>query len=121
VSSTFGWIVWAALAVYTATLWLAAFRDSNGGVRFLAATCASTFTVALAISALPDFPKLHLLWAAVVIYFGSMTIAGKVIDIRLKTAPSRAEKESAKTGEPKEEILKRELETLGYGEENQPS
>jgi hypothetical protein len=112
-----GWTIWGALGVYTVTLWLTAFRDKNGGVRLLAATCASTFTLVLAISSLPDFPKLHLLWVAVVVYVSSMTIAGKLIDIRLKTAPARADRESARTGEAKEAILKRELDNLGYGEE----
>jgi hypothetical protein len=81
----------------------------------LASTCASTFTIALVISAVPNFPRLHLLWIALVLYLGSMTIAGKLIDIRLKTAPARAEKQSSQTGEPKEDILRRELENLGYG------
>ena len=112
-----GWMVWVALLAYAVVLWVSAFRHSNGGVRILATSCAFTFTVILALTAPASFPKLHLLWAAPVIYFGAMTIAGNIIDSKIKTAPKRADEESKRTGEPSDAILNREYERLGYGAE----
>ena len=114
---TLGWAVWGSLALYTIVLWVSAFRHPNGGVRILALTCAFLFSLALALTAAPGFPKLHLVWAAPAIYFGSMTMAGNLIDSRIKTAPERAEEESKRTGEPVAAILDREYKKLGFGPE----
>jgi hypothetical protein len=115
-----GWVVWGGLAAYTGVLWHSAVRNANGGIRFLSATCALFFTTALAFVLATGVPKLHLAWAAVVIYALAMVIGGRVIESRVRSAPGRAEAESKRTGENASEILERELERLGYGPD-QPS
>jgi hypothetical protein len=113
-----GWVVWGAVALYTAVLWGSAIRNGNGGVRFLSSICALFFTAALLFVWILGIPKFHLLWAAIVVYVVAMTAGSQVIESRVKSAPTRAEEESKRTGEPAADILRRELDRLGYGPED---
>jgi hypothetical protein len=49
-----------------------------------------------------------------------MSIAGSLIDARVKTAPERAAEESKRTGEGVGTILEREYARLGFGPEDEP-
>ena len=112
-----GWAVWTLLAGYTGSLWISKFTNPNGGVRLLAGRCAFLLTLLLVFGLVAPGSKLNLIWEAILVYVGSMMINGKLIDIRLKSAATRADAESKKTGESAEAILARELEHLGYGPE----
>jgi hypothetical protein len=102
------------LGIYTGVLWWSKFTHQNRGVRFLSGRCALLLTLALAISAGPNFQRLHLLWVGPLLYIFAMTVSGMVIDKQLETASQRAEAESEKTGEPVEAILEREAQKWGY-------